>query len=275
MSNLLERMVQRTRAPLPGIEPLQRPHYAPQRMSGPRSQADYTDSVDSQLEESGFSQPESQPADFHSALLPQTEGRRDVPAPRTAPTGDRSALQIPVESMPQPDLLPAGEPGLEPFHRRRSQDQLLRGKADERRAPGKSEAESPSIPAPDTTSAGVPAQPLVPANFASTSRPTSTPRAANSIVADVNKPATAQSPMVRRAQSEIPAWRRPENKRSQPDQRVSGFDESSGNTIANVSISIGHIEIRAAQAVEPARRPAFRPQVSLSDFLNQGKRERR
>jgi hypothetical protein len=35
-----------------------------------------------------------------------------------------------------------------------------------------------------------------------------------------------------------------------------------------VTISIGHIDVRAAPAAAPARnRPAFRPRVSLEDFL--------
>jgi len=40
-----------------------------------------------------------------------------------------------------------------------------------------------------------------------------------------------------------------------------------------VTISIGHIEVRSAPAAEkPRSRPPFRPQVSLADFLNQDRR---
>ena len=40
-----------------------------------------------------------------------------------------------------------------------------------------------------------------------------------------------------------------------------------------INISIGHIELRAAHAVQPSRKPAFRPQLSLNDFLNNKHRE--
>jgi len=37
-----------------------------------------------------------------------------------------------------------------------------------------------------------------------------------------------------------------------------------------ITISIGHIEVRSAPAAaEPRTRPRFRPQVSLADFLSQ------
>jgi hypothetical protein len=42
-----------------------------------------------------------------------------------------------------------------------------------------------------------------------------------------------------------------------------------------VTISIGHIEVRAAQPVEPSRRAPFKPRVSLEDFLKQQERDRR
>lgn len=35
----------------------------------------------------------------------------------------------------------------------------------------------------------------------------------------------------------------------------------------HVTISIGHVEVRAAPVSQPARRPAFRPRVTLDDYL--------
>jgi len=47
-------------------------------------------------------------------------------------------------------------------------------------------------------------------------------------------------------------------------------------TWPDVTISIGHIEVRAAPAIEhPRTRPAFRPRVPLDDFLNQRQDRRR
>jgi hypothetical protein len=34
-----------------------------------------------------------------------------------------------------------------------------------------------------------------------------------------------------------------------------------------VTISIGHVEVRAAPVSQPARRPAFRPRVTLDEYL--------
>jgi hypothetical protein len=41
-----------------------------------------------------------------------------------------------------------------------------------------------------------------------------------------------------------------------------------------ITISIGHIEVRSAPppAAEPRPRPRFRPQVTLDDFLSQDRR---
>jgi len=36
---------------------------------------------------------------------------------------------------------------------------------------------------------------------------------------------------------------------------------------AQVTISIGHVEVRAAPVSPPARRPAFRPRVTLDEYL--------
>jgi hypothetical protein len=50
----------------------------------------------------------------------------------------------------------------------------------------------------------------------------------------------------------------------------------SGGTRPDVTISIGHIEVRAAPPVgQPRARRPFRPQVSLDDFLSQQQDGRR
>ena len=36
---------------------------------------------------------------------------------------------------------------------------------------------------------------------------------------------------------------------------------------AQVTISIGHVEVRAAPVSQPARRPPFRPRVTLEEYL--------
>jgi hypothetical protein len=59
---------------------------------------------------------------------------------------------------------------------------------------------------------------------------------------------------------------RPVSERAQNAALTEGEAKSSG---PNVTITIGHIEVRAAQVAERTRRPAFRPRVSLDDFLSQ------
>lgn len=44
--------------------------------------------------------------------------------------------------------------------------------------------------------------------------------------------------------------------------------QSQRNHGPEINISIGHIEVRAARAAESPRKPAFRPQLSLDDFLH-------
>jgi hypothetical protein len=43
---------------------------------------------------------------------------------------------------------------------------------------------------------------------------------------------------------------------------------ASGSRAPEITISIGHIELRAAHAPQAPRKPAFRPQLSLDEFLN-------
>jgi len=65
-------------------------------------------------------------------------------------------------------------------------------------------------------------------------------------------------------QLETPFW--------QKNQPASRRDATAENKISDVTISIGHVEVRAAQAAARSPRIAFRPQLSLKDFLNQRNR---
>ena len=71
----------------------------------------------------------------------------------------------------------------------------------------------------------------------------------------------------------LPAGPRPGRRAESP----AGQRERSAGALRGpgpeITISIGHIEVRAAPAVaEPQVRPRFRPQVSLADFLSQDRR---
>jgi len=56
---------------------------------------------------------------------------------------------------------------------------------------------------------------------------------------------------------------------ARPGQAAEGFPGSG----PEVTISIGHIEVRSAPTADkPRSRPPFRPQVGLADFLSQDRR---
>lgn len=65
----------------------------------------------------------------------------------------------------------------------------------------------------------------------------------------------------------------PRPARALPARRPGQQGEPFGGTGPEVTISIGHIEVRSAPAAaEPRSRPTFRPQVSLADFLSRDRR---
>jgi len=96
-------------------------------------------------------------------------------------------------------------------------------------------------------------------------------------VSGTKKPVKEEPEMMRRAQ--VPATlSRPENTHAAPrSNRVlsqpQGIAEKDRMS-TQVTISIGHVEVRAEQPAQQPRRAPFRPRVSLTDFLNQRKPER-
>lgn len=101
-------------------------------------------------------------------------------------------------------------------------------------------------------------------------------RTSASNLRDSKKPETEPMAVTRRAQAEPLTLRRPGD---QPAMRHSDrvpFTARAGAETAttHVTISIGHVELRAEQPAARPRRPAIRPRVSLSDFLNQREPER-
>src|ERR1700757_4506211 len=89
MNSRLERMVERTRAPLSGIEPLLPPRYAPQRVAGKGSSG--MNAMESATEASEFSSTESESTIPHSEafLAPQAANAHTVFAPQPQRAADR------------------------------------------------------------------------------------------------------------------------------------------------------------------------------------------
>jgi hypothetical protein len=262
MSSLLERMVQRTRAPLSGVEPLLQPRYAPQRAAAQRSSR--MDAMESLTAESEFSSAESESITPHWEALP-------VPQSTNAHAISASEAQRAANRIPQREHLPETQAVLLSAVPHGSAAEVLPETQLHQRPPeshnrtaepllGTQLHQAPVFqpaaqPAEHLTVTGESAQRLVSAKLAS----------------------ALENPPTQRAKAEPTVMPPAENKSRSRQQRelISHVVTVPDKTNTDVTISIGHIEIRAVQAAEPTLRPGFRPRVSLDDFLNRRNRERK
>jgi hypothetical protein len=286
MSSLLDRMVQRTRVPRSGVEPLLRPRYSPQpRTVDPQSSK--MGLADSILEVSRFPSAESGSVTAHSEALPapQTPNpnprrpsepaapaspdrmrpRERAPATRVDPPGYASrspaAESLPVTQVderrfgsgnPQPNALPATPIA----HRSSSSPNLATESLAQPVQAGAGTVEA----APQRLSARLtPAMNAV-SPVGSTPHSVASKKPANEQTFP-SAPTTAGPGTLLRSQEGFPSSRQP-----QLAPHIGAKFEEIGT---NVTISIGHIEVRAAPEAERPCRPRFRPRVSLNDFLNQ------
>jgi hypothetical protein len=302
MSTVLERMIQRTRSPLSSLEPVIRPHFTPRTSAGlgtgiadPAAQADAEgalgQAVAAQLPHSSPSaRPgagsatteaapwlgEAEPPTVPSSRPQPADVRRPGQAVRTTPhepvvwpgsrtAGSRAAdvmreLQDPGPPQAPP---PTAEPPVKPdvtgpaAAGRQTQPAAAIaaegvGTAMTPEAASAIARPSPFAPSVETTGEVPPAPTMTAAGAAM--RPEAT---AVQVPATLLHSAPPDAvPAGPRKRQEAP----PGGSRAGPD----------------ISISIGHIEVRAAPAIDrPQRTQApFRPNVSLADFLHQP-RERR
>ena len=225
MSTLIERMIQRTQAPLSSLEPIAPVMYAP-TTSG------------QQPDEAAFAELPSAPAEMtdHGRPTPPRRSSRQNALPGE---GQHSASLVPPGPASHGSITPAD---LQPHSARQDRSAWPSGTegALDQEAPRGNERR-PATPGPPhedadlhaTTTAGqtAPTQPI-----AATARLRP---------ADLggNAGAAARPPVAGNA----------------PDEVARGPE---------ITVTIGHIEVRAASAApaRPARTP-FRPQVSLADFL--------
>jgi hypothetical protein len=259
MSSRLERMVERTRAPLSGIEPLLQPRYAPQRAPGNGSAR----MGESTMEVSQFSSPESESTMAHSEAFP-------APQPANAHTASASEPRRAADRMLQGDHLPETRVVVHSSASRGSAAQPLVETQLPQKPPGSHNHFAEPLDRTQLHQAPV---------FQSATRPaehlTVTNDSTQRLVATKLASALASAPK-QRAKAEPAASPPPENKSYLPQQRElnSRVTTEPDKTSTEVNISIGHIEIRAVQAPETRLRPGFRPRVSLDDFLNRRNRER-
>ena len=234
MTTLAERMIRRTRTPLSAVEPLFVSRYA--------SRGSESDpSTISLRETTSFSEIESGEA----------FARRD-PQSLDQPTAVPSKLHVSTsqKSLPVSEMTPSPvqqEQALVPrMVRQNTNEMLLRGIEEQ---------------STDTSSSALPKS----GSAAMFQALGTTPASTKNGPLEARKASPQPEPFVSRPTARSTS-RQPASAQTQ---------ESPFSTPApEIVISIGHIEVHAAQAPERPRRPPFRPRVSLNDFLSQKQGDR-
>ena len=288
-------MIQRTRAPLSSLEPLSQPHFAPTRPS-PRLWAGVAGEIaETAADGSGVRGPVRHADGRGPGAVLARSSRADTPAdgPAVSATAPRPGEDEPPgrapgrhcrwsRALPPPatpqcrsgPARPAASRPPAPGHRPAT------GTAGHRAPPAEASqapAASRRAACPARESGRVPPTQPAPRADGGASRdvlgpgtePPALPAVAEPGAAPAVKPATV--PATASACCAARSWRVRTGKWPVPPESAA---DTSGRP--DVTISIGHIEVRAAPPIErPAARPPFRPRVSLDDFLNQPQDRRR
>lgn len=255
MSNLLQRMVQRARAPIPGVEPLLPPRYAPpdaearqSRSDAPREAGPSPEAKSSNEFSPRFSSEEFSPGRSGSASRGSAEN--------TSPHPIAPAAKIHIPAMETPIMTrPAAAAGQRPQYA--NLDRVPSTRLEPHLRPPTEPAIGKAEPVPPFDAGRL-------EKFGVTQASISIPVASPVVPANPVAIATGKATSSRR-QSADPTIRPPASKSQRPAPAPPGTIE---NRTPDVTITIGHVEVRAAQqVVERPQRPAFRPRVSLGDFL--------
>ncbi len=284
MSTLLERMIQRTRAPLSSLEPLSSPQFSgrPAQRQGADSASESTSTAPA---ESGL----AGATNAFPPLLPRPELPREglargprADGPTSLAAGPRPTEADPPTMLHQPGLKPevhaasAGHDSPAPAHT------WPEPAASGHRRPdvGQTSSEPAASGRPKPDAEQTPPEPAA----ATPARQVSSGVSVDSLLPEVEKRAEPASEEPGAVPAIAPL---PVPARLVPERRMRAF-EGSGESPAprrstadadvspDVTISISHIEVRAAPSIEsPRHRPPFRPRVSLDDFLTQRQDRRR
>lgn len=249
MSSVLERMVRQARAPLSAVEPLFQSRYAPVTAVAQPPQHSLTEIDEAVTEVENSQQP-------LSSVQPTL-------APPVTPISDREDSSRTFDSVP--DRAPRDTPS-QPRARDASPD-------DQRKtSPAQAPHQLASRPAPESGSAiadppllrPVAERPIVPR-----SQPTSILARVESALPPSGDSYVAPQQQTSHYPAE-PVYRLPRDRPAVSPRLTphSPWVDAPASTAPDVTVSIGHIEVRAPQVAERPRRPAFRPRVSLDDFLN-------
>jgi hypothetical protein len=238
VTTLLQRMVMRTRAPLSSAQPATRPFFAPGDPGLALGVPDRSEGSAEAFPASPTAGPATRRLTGERAPEPRSEDAdREVSADastpaRATPAGQRDGAEW--DRRQESGEAPGSAAPL---------DQTGAGTA------GRDEVMSAATPGRDEIVSATATPPAVPVSPAGSTEP-----ASPSSLAD-QPPAPTAAGRVRRRQ---PSLRPPANEPA----------AAAPATALEVTISIGHIDVRAAPPPAPARsRPAFRPRVTLDEFL--------
>ena len=239
MSEVFNRMIARARAPLSNVEPVYSPRFAESRLGG---QA--LPSGDAGVEEIGAESIDRNPAASEEA----TTG----PEIHTAAASDDE----------RPDT---GNVALSATLRVVHEEEIGEGKAPETRRArhpvSDAEVKRPHLGKPNLAGAKPKAAEVVPLGNEKERFE------ADAAKAFPGEAETAKSPSMPKAQAFLPTRMEPAPPPVQGEDK-NNPETRTANQEPNVIISIGHIEIRAAQTMERPRKTPFRPKLSLADFLS-------
>jgi hypothetical protein len=245
MNGVLERLIQRARDPLPGIRPLHEPWFGRGAAIGAQTPLDpIASSVEAKPPE------QIQISPFTEAVSATHTVPRITPGSATLPsTVSRNTSS--VERRLEPALFSdtCGDSGIPT--------------TDQQQGPPRTPVSVRQKNSPEPIYARPVSSivPTVPERSAG-----SAPPASHSVL----EPAVAPA---RKALTE-PAVVRPNSKTYPRGAVVADAPFQEEAQPVEVTISIGHIELRSPQPVERPRKPAFRPRVSLNDFLSRRQGER-
>ena len=274
MRSLLERMVQRAREPLPGIEPLLQPRYLHQRTANQRPIDAENADLPTEVNEFGITEPgsvRSPTSSFAHHGDPFVTGRSEItPHDRARSAAPEAVLLRSTHINPATEASPGTQTG------RDGPDSARQGAgpsvgayaAEERPRPLESSTQGSAQPAPKPVGTASSAQRLVPKKSFAELQPM-VPATSTADLAASEKPVMEQTGPTQKSKTDPTTLSSSE--RDSRRRQLVATASTAEKVGTEITISIGHIEIRAA---ELPRKPGFRPRVSLSDFLKERDRER-
>ncbi len=250
MTTLLQRMVMRTRAPLSSAQPATRPLFAPGDAGLALGVAGIPEVSADAFSASPFTGSATRPpliAERVSASRPGDAGRTPAPGAEDAGREISADASAPARATPS-----GGHPGVErDLQQERGEAAGIAASLDQTGA-----ATAASAGGDEAMSAAAAIPPVLLVSLTdSTEPPPRSPADRPPAPADrPSAPADAADRVQHRKQFLVPS--------------ANGSAAAAPAAAPEVTISIGHIDVRAATPPAPARsRPAFRPRVSLDEFL--------